>query len=469
MKIVISTAVYPPMINGVAVFSRNLAQGLVKNGHKVLVICPSLTGKNQVKTEDGVKVARLKSIKIPFYPDQVNPVPPKKRLFGRELPRLVYKNGFRVSVFPQNEIKKLFESFRPDVVHCQISDPIGLSVVHYAKKNRIPVVTTEHNEPDVITDPLKLPKPLKKPVDALLSAYFKNRQKHSDFVTMPTQKSIENLLKNDDEHFSLIKNLSDFRAQPNSVEFFAKTPIMAVSNGVDLSSFTPGKPSKEFYQKYHLPEKRPVVLYIGRLDPEKQVGLALQAFKNALEKIPDAVFVIVGDGVDRNNLKSLSEKLELYTLDLAAKGSTQTLAVEIPTKTSPEEPKLKNPAKAQVIFAGRVLPPDLYDFYKLGDVFITASEIETQGIVLIEAAATGLPLVAVDAGAVSEIVKTDKNGYLCEPKNVDELAAALEKILLDKTLRQKFSQNSLKLAQPHDLQNTIKKFEQIYQTLIKSH
>jgi len=396
------------MINGVAVFSHNLAKGLVAKGHQVLVLCPSLNGKNEIKTEDGIKVARLKSVKIPVYPDQVNPVPPKKHFLGVDWPHLFYKNGFRVSVFPANEIKKLLDNFCPDVIHCQISDPIGLSVTRYARKNHIPVVTTEHNEPDVITDPLKLPRSIKKPVDRVLASYFLNRQKHSDYVTMPTQKSIDRL----------IGNSSNF-----------PVPVEAVSNGVDLTAFVPGRPSPKIYDKYHIPKGRPTVLYIGRVDPEKQVGTAIEAFKKVQAKIPEAFFVVVGDGVDRVRLES--KKIE------------------------------------HLYFVGRVLPPDLYELYKIGNVFITASEIETQGIVLIEAAATGLPLIAVDAGAVSEIVKTDENGFLCEPGNVSELAAALEKILSNQKLRQKFSENSLKLAKPHSLENTIQKFENIYSSLIK--
>ena len=82
MKIVIATAVYFPMINGVAVFSHNLALGLAKRGHEVLVLCPSQNGKNYVREEDGVRVNYLRSINTRVYPDQINDVPPKKRFWG---------------------------------------------------------------------------------------------------------------------------------------------------------------------------------------------------------------------------------------------------------------------------------------------------------------------------------------------------------------------------------------------------
>ena len=84
MKIAIATAVYYPMTNGVATFSHNLATGLARRGHEVMVICPSQTGKNHTKMIDGVKTVYLKSIELPVYPDQINPVPPKKKLFGKK-------------------------------------------------------------------------------------------------------------------------------------------------------------------------------------------------------------------------------------------------------------------------------------------------------------------------------------------------------------------------------------------------
>ena len=280
MKIAIATAVYYPQINGVAVFSHNLAVGLAGRGHEVMVLCPSQTGKNYTRTVDGVKTVYLKSIQARVYPDQIHAVPAKKKVLGVELPHVFYKNSFRVSAFPQREIKKALSSFCPDVVHVQVSDPIGLSVVGYAKKHHIPVVTTEHNQPEVLTDPLKMPGIVKKPVNAMLSAYFRNRQSKSDFVTMPTEQAIRNLLEN--HKFEV--------------------PIAAVSNGVDLSNFKPGKAPAAIYNKYDLPIDRPIVLYVGRVDPEKKIGTVIDAFDKVLPSIPNAYMVIVGDGVDKTRL-----------------------------------------------------------------------------------------------------------------------------------------------------------------------
>lgn len=407
MKIVIATAVYYPQINGVAVFSHNLAVGLKQRGHEVIVICPSQRGDSYERVVDGVKTAYLKSVDTKVYPDQIHEVPSKKSFLGIKVPHLFYKNGFKVSVFPGREVEKILSEFKPDVVHVQVSDPIGLSVVSYARKNHIPVVTTEHNQPEVLTGPLKMPGLFKKPANALLGAYFRNRQSKSDFVTMPTEMAIRDLL-----------GKHDFNV-----------PIAAVSNGVDLSHFKPGKARADIYEKYGIDSKKPTVVYVGRVDPEKKVGSMIEAFLRA--DMDNAQLVVVGDGVDRLRLQNLYAKND------------------------------------NIHFLGRVVGEDLNELYKVGDVFATASEIETQGIVLIEAAASGLPLIAVDKGAVSEVCLDEENGYLCEPGSVSEIAAAMKKILSDEKLREKFSKKSLEIAKQHDFETTLDKFINIYQKVIK--
>ena len=417
MRIVIATPVYAPMINGVAVFSANLATGLARLGHEVVVLTPSQTGKKYMREVEGVKVFYLKSTDVKVYPDQVHKVEPKKNILGVKLPKVFYKYGLKASIFPTKEIKKILDDFKPEIIHVQGSDPIGVAAVRYARAHAIPTVLTEHNQPEVLTEPLHLPGIVRKPVESMLSTYFVNRQSKVDYVTMPTELSIEHLLKG--------RELG--------------VPVEAVSNGVDLVAFRPGKPPRELYEKYGISYGNPIVLYIGRLDPEKKVGVVIDAFakfldKHKLDELSRTLFVVVGDGVDKNHLVTKVEKMGL---------------------------------NSSVKFLGRVVGDDLYNIYRMGDVFATASEIETQGIVLIEAAASGLPLVAVDAGAVAEVCKNGENGYLLRPGDIEGIAEAMDMILADSQLKDTMSKKSLEIAQEHSLEKTLDRFVEIYTKLIK--
>ena len=415
MKIAIVSAVYYPMINGVATFTHNLAVGLSKQGHEVIVICPSFTGKKHSVRQGNLMEYYVKSIRMPLYPDQINEVPAKKRLFGKDLPTVFYRRGIWVSPAPYAEVRKILKKFRPDVIHSQTSDPIGVATAFFAHENEIPLVSTGHSYPDQLTGQIKGLGPMKKPLDAALSAYLASYREHADYATMPTEIAIEDLV---------LKRRKKI-----------KVPIEALSNGVDLSEFKPGRAKLETYNKYKIPTDKPIVLYIGRVDPAKSISTVIDAFTRVLEKVPEAELLIVGDGVDMDRLKKITEYLQI---------------------------------EKSVKFLGRVMPPDLYDIYKVGDVFVTASETETQGIVLIEAAATGLPIVAVDKGAVREVCQDGKNGVLCRAGgDVEGISEGIIKILGDEDLRREYGKNSLEIAKKHDFNHTLSRFVEIYEEAIE--
>lgn len=417
MKIAIASDIYYPMTNGVAVFAHNLALGLAKAGHEVLVIAPSFDGKYHIDVEGGVKTVHLTSARFPLYPDQINEVPDKKTFLGLPMPRLAYKHGIWWSVNPWSEVSEILDDFQPDVIHLQTAETIALAVMRYVKKKKVPLVSTGHAYPDNVTGQFKLLKPkiIKRPTDAVLRTYMASFLKHAEYATMPTEMAIGDLVPKNRRHF--------------------KVTVEALSNGVDLSQFSPEKPKAEVLKRYGLSStKTKRVLYVGRVDPEKSISNVLVAFSKALKKVPDAEFVIVGDGIDLVNLKQKAEELQI--LD-------------------------------SVKFLGRVMPPDLIEIYRSGSLFATASETETQGIVLIEAAACGLPLVAVDAGAVRELCQHKRNGELCQPGDIDGIAKALVKILSDDELRKKYAKESIEVSKIHDLKRTLSRFEEIYYEAIK--
>ena len=415
MKIVISTDIYYPMINGVAVFSRNLAAGLTKRGHDVLVLAPSISGdfESEYDEEYGFKVVRLSSKKMMLYPDQINKVPEKKDFLGMKMPQLLYKNGLHVSYMPDLEIKRVLSEFQPDIIHNQTPGPVALAILRYARRHKVALVSTDHAYPDNLTQQVKLPELAKKPINAVMNAYFVSFLKRSDYATVPTEQVLTDCI-------------------PKSKLFF-RVPIEALSNGIDLSRFAKGRVNHEIYERYDINPKKPTILYIGRVDPEKSLDVLMNAFIKVQEKVENAQLVIVGDGTMRPKLEKMAEKAEISD---------------------------------KVVFTGRVIGKDLPQLYRTGDVFAITSKTETQSIVLLEAMATGLPAVAVKAGAIPELVHNGKNGYLCEADDVDAVAKSLICILQDKNLRETMSEKSLELIKKHDISYTLTRIEEIYHRVL---
>lgn len=415
MKIAIASDLYWPMINGISVFTKNLAEQMSKRGHEVVVFAPSQNGDFYIEEEDGFRVVRLTSYNFPFYPSQTKPLAPPKTIAGKiKIPRLYLNDGYRFCLNPYGEIKRFCKKhdFTPDVVHIQLQLMVGQSMINFARKNHIPIVSTNHSSPENLFDNLKLLAPFSPVINRAMIAYTKRFNIQADYATMPTRLAIERFFGENHRQ---------------------KMPIEAVSNGIDLSRFTPEKPSKEFFEKFDLDPTRPIVMNIGRVDAEKHISTLILAFNEVLTKIPDAQLVIVGDGTDRVNLENLAYQLKIHD---------------------------------SVHFMGTQLGEDLVDFHRAADVFVSASPTETQGIVYLEAAACGKPVIGVDVGAVKEICQDDVNGFLCETDNIEQIADSIFKILSDEDLRQEFAQNSLQIIKKHDLNYTIEKFEEIYRFVI---
>lgn len=388
MKILISSDLHWPTINGVATFSRNLAHGMAARGHEVIVIAPSQTGKPYKEVDRNHVIYRTASVPFPFY------------------------QNFRISLNPQKEVKKIIEDFQPDVIHIQMLMWIGQATMKYGNKFGIPVVSTNHAMPENLLENVKLLAPVARPVNYMLREYGRRFFAKSDYVTLPTQSAID--------MFNAYDQVS--------------VPIKAVSNGIDLSRFKPGEVPQKLYKKFKIPHNVPVVTYVGRLDSEKHLYVLVQAMKIVLGSVK-CHLLIVGDGNDRENTERLAIKLGI---------------------------------RRNVTFTGKVSDEDLVILHRVGDVFCMPSPAELQSIATLEAMASGLPVVAVDAGALKELCQDNRNGYLCRQDDYTQIAESLIKILSDKKLQKTMSNQSLEIAQSHDMKTTLDVFEEIYESLIAS-
>lgn len=391
MKILIASDLHWPTINGVASFSRNLAQGLAAKGHEVVVIAPSQTGRGYEEYDKNHVVKRTMALPFPFY------------------------QNFRISVTPQREVKKIIEDFEPDVIHIQSMLGIGRAALMAGKKQNIPVVATNHAMPENLIENMRLLAPFARPINYILKNYGARFHSNADYLTSPTQSAID-LYKDDMKDMSI--------------------PVEAVSNGIDLSRFSPGKVSSELRKKYGLPdENTPIITYVGRLDSEKHLPVLLHAARRVFDEV-NGHLLIVGHGNEANSLKELSKQLGI---------------------------------EKQTTFAGRVSDEDLVALQKVGTVFCMPSIAELQCIACLEAMASGSSIVVVDAGAVHELCDEGKNGFVCETDNDADMARKIVTILKDKKLQQSMSKRSIEIAKTHDIQHTLARFEEIYQQLINQY
>lgn len=322
-----------------------------------------------------------------------------------------YQN-FRISLNPAREVKKIIDDFDPDVIHIQMLMWIGQAAMRYGNKYGIPIVSTNHAMPENLMDNLRLLAPVSRPINYILKAYGARFHSKADMITMPTQSAID--------MFNVAKLV---------------TPIEAVSNGIDLARFTPGQASDDVYERFGLPKDKPIISYVGRLDAEKHLPVLLRAFVRVQSVLPNTHLLIVGDGTERPLLHTMAHELGI---------------------------------SHDVTLTGRVSDEDLEALHKVGTVFCMPSPAELQSIATLEAMASGQPVVAVDAGALRELCQHERNGYLTEQDDDEAIAKGLIAIVEDPALREEMSKESLAIANTHDLQTTLARFEEIYSGLVNA-
>lgn len=206
-----------------------------------------------------------------------------------------------------------------------------------------------------------------------------------------------------------------------------RVPIVTVSNGVDTSLFHPQKDFRQHNTKYI------TLLHVGRLGYEKRVDHVLRAFAYLAPAHSYVRLLIVGDGPEANPLKTLATNLGV---------------------------------EDQVQFMGSVPHELLPEIYRKADLFITASTIETQGLVVLEAMACGLPIVGVAAMALPDLIEHGANGYLTKPGDEKDLAAITTQLIQSAELRYVMGNKSRNLALHHGLPEVAQTYERLYHQII---
>ena len=188
-------------------------------------------------------------------------------------------------------------------------------------------------------------------------------------------------------------------------------PVYVIAGRLDLDRFR-GVEKGYLRKKLQLGKEVSIILYVGRLGKEKSVDLIIKSFSLVNKVQKNTALVIVGDGPEREKLEKLTKK------------------ERIDKKT---------------LFTGFINRDQIPLVYKDADIFVFASQTETQGLVVPEALASGLPCVVVNDPAFKDVVIEGRNGLLASDKPKDFAGKTL-KLLENPTLRRKLSTNAQAFA-----------------------
>lgn len=198
-----------------------------------------------------------------------------------------------------------------------------------------------------------------------------------------------------------------------------------IPNGVDIVRFNPSVPAARVYA-----DGRPSLLYVGRIDERKGLLVLLRALPSVVSSVPDVKLLVVGSG--------------------PLEASCRTKCCELGLED-------------RVFFCGNVTPEELPGYYSGCTVYVSpALGGEAMGIVLLEALASGRPVVASQISGYDEVITSERDGILVTPGDATALGRALVRLLVSPARRQLLSANALRRAQGFDWRAVAERVEQVY-------
>jgi len=293
--------------------------------------------------------------------------------------------GFALPVPVSARLARIARGLGPDVVHAHHPFLLGVTARRLARRLGVPLVFTYHTRYEKYAHYVPLPERFVAALAVRLSCRF---AASADLVVAPSARIAAML-----------------------GERGVRTPMAVVPTGVALDRFRPGDRAAA-RRRLGLSPDAPLCLYVGRLDREKSVERVIDAFGLVADALPGARLLLVGQGSHAEALSSRARR---------------------------------SPARDGIHFAGGLAQSELPPYYQAADLFLFASETETQGLVLAEAHACGLPAVAVRASGVEEVVEDGETGVLTKPE-AGELADAAISLLLDGERRQAMGRQARAVA-----------------------
>lgn len=381
MNIALFLDCYKPMKNGVITSTLQLKEGLEKKGHHVVLV--AVKSKGYINED------------------------PNVLLFPKLSFEFTSKQGFGLGLVNYNKLIKFLKKHKIKLIHTHTEFGIGLAGKYAAKRLKIPRIATSHtlwedygNYSSLLKSKTFSKSFLKfyyKGVSAIVAPSIKAKKYNDGIVPNIMKKIIPNGI-----NFEKIKNLK------KNVKNIEK---LREANGIK--------------------KEDKILLFVGRLSPEKRVVELLNALLPLLKKNKRIKMFFVGDGSDSDNLRKIIKNNNLIN---------------------------------QVILTGFIEWEKLPKFYFLANTFVTASLSEIHPMTLIEANMYGLPIVARKDDSLIDLVEDHVNGYLVSEDSKFE--KTIENMIFDEILLKEFSKNCINIGAKFSIENHIENMEILYKSSI---
>jgi len=299
---------------------------------------------------------------------------------------------------------KFVRGLHLDLVHAHSPFSLGHVGASMARRLGLPLVFTYHTLYDQYVHYFPFAHGLARKVVVTIAKEFCNR---CDLVITPN-RVIERLLRS----------------------YGVRAPIINIPTGIDTGLFEEG--DRHFLRnRLDIAPEEKILLFVGRLSKEKNLDSLFRVFKGVLQQDREATLVLAGSGPDEEDLRQLA-----VSMGIAGK----------------------------LVFTGRLSHQEVAGAYKSADIFVFPSVTETQGLVLAEAMAAGLAVVARSAFGSVAIVNDNITGYLCDTE--DAFTERIGQLLQDQALRRRMGEAAVARAQSVTAEKMAIRLERAYQALI---
>jgi glycosyltransferase involved in cell wall biosynthesis len=372
MRVGIVTETYAPDVNGVALTVQALARGLVRRGHTVDLIRP-IHPDTPPLADAGMDVLAVEGAAMPRY------------------------SGLRFGLPARFRIERRWRAERPDAIYVATEGPLGWTAVSAARRLGIPVATGFHTRFDFYVGHYGFGA-----LTPFVRRYLARFHRRAQTTLVPTGQ--------------LAGELNDLGVHD----------VRVLRRGVDTARFHPERRDEALRDSWGAGTDTPVVLSVGRVAPEKNLHVVIDAYRALARRVPQARCVIVGDGPGRAALEA---------------------------------------ANPDVIFAGTRRGDELAAFYASADLFVFPSLTETFGNVVLEAMASGIPVVAYAEAAAREFIRNGQNGIRVAPGNEGGLIERAATLGADATVRMAMGHAARASVAGLSSESVVNEFEAIMRSL----